>query len=101
MSNSDESGGWNEDPPSKDPPSKDFLQEPVDQFTSDLLRKKWESSDEDNILVSPIGIMITYIMLLERIHGKTADQIISVLHLRQTFENVERIRNEFIKVRRV
>lgn len=43
--------------------------------------------------------MIINIMLLEGADGKVADQIVSVLRLKPSFDDVETIRNEFSKVR--
>lgn len=78
--------------------AENLLKDPVDQFTLDFLRKKWESNDEDNIFLSPIGIMIAYIMLLEGACGTTTDQIISIFRLKPTLKDIGVIRNESSKV---
>ncbi|XP_074604182.1 serpin B13-like [Brevipalpus obovatus] len=66
------------------------LQLPVDRFTFDFLRKI--SKDDKNIFVSPIGIIVLYTILLEGAHGKTADQIMEVFHLKDQFKNINDVR---------
>lgn len=79
--------------------SPDILRKPVDQFTLNFLRKKWELSNEDDFVFCPIGIITINIMLLEGAQGKTADQIMSILHLEPTFKSVEDIRNQLKMVK--
>lgn len=64
------------------------------EFTLDFLRKNWNSIDQENLLVSSIGIMIINIMLLEGAEGVMADQIMSVLRLGPAFKDIGTIRNE-------
>lgn len=54
---------------------------------------------ENAKFISPIGIIVCYAVLLEGASGETADQIMYTLHLSPTFENIEKIRNEIVKVR--
>lgn len=78
--------------------TKNGLQTPVDRFTVDLLRKISEESSNGNTLVSPIGIIVQYTILLEGAHGPTADEIMHVFHLKPQFKKVEKVRIEMKKV---
>lgn len=79
--------------------SERLLQVPVDEFTVNFLRKVSETKEDENILVSPIGILIIYTMLLEGARGATADQFVSVFHLEPSLNDVEKIREELKKVK--
>ncbi|XP_074604225.1 serpin B13-like [Brevipalpus obovatus] len=73
------------------------LQIPVDGFTIDFLREASKDTGK-NIFVSPIGIIVLYTLLLEGAHGKTAEQLMQVFHLKPQFENVEEVRVEMEKL---
>ncbi|XP_074593239.1 iripin-2-like [Brevipalpus obovatus] len=81
-------------------PWENRLKTSFDRFTADFLRKVSENDDK-NILVSPVGIIVLYIIILEGAHGKTADQIMQVFRLKPEFKNVEEIRVELKKIIRL
>ncbi|XP_074604220.1 uncharacterized protein LOC141857626 [Brevipalpus obovatus] len=74
------------------------LQTSIDGFTVDFLRKVSVENDDENILVSPIGITILYTILLEGARGSTTDEIMHVFHMKPQFKNVGKIRIELKKL---
>lgn len=75
-----------------------LLKMPSDSFTLDLLRKKMEYNPNGNTIISPMGVMIVYSMLMEGADGETKDQLNQVLRLGTAFNDTDSVKKEFKKV---
>ncbi len=83
-------------PITKAPISPDALQNEYYRFTLDILKRSLESSSE-NVMVSPLSLMLALSMTANGAGGNTAQEMLSVLGGDMTMEQLNEVLHAYVK----